>query len=122
MSRLKALKLALFLFGLFFIFGITLMMMLWPEGWGWEPRQYKSEQMILGIYATLGIFLVLASRNPLLHRSLIQFTIWSSIVHASIMLAQALYDKTEYTNLMGDIPALYLVAIVLWVLLPKKSS
>jgi hypothetical protein len=41
--------------------------------------------MILGVYATLGVFLLIASRNPLRHRSLIWFTVWSSLVHAGIM-------------------------------------
>ena len=96
-------------------------MQLWPSGWGWEPRQPEYEQMILGVYATLGIFLVLAAKNPLEHRSLISFTIWSSLVHAVVMLVQALRDPAETGHLIGDIPALFLVAIVLWFLLPKRQ-
>lgn len=122
MTQLKALKIALILFGLFFIFGLMPIMSFWPSGWRWTPNQYEYEQMILGVYATLGLFLLWASRNPLEHRSLIHFTIWSSVVHATIMLVQAFYDKTEHSHFMGDIPALYLVAILLWVLLPKKVA
>lgn len=122
MTRMKLLKLFLFVFGFFFIFGLHSMMTFFPDSWAWEPRQSEYEQMIVGVYAVLGVFLILASFNPLEHRSLIQFTIWSSMVHAAIMLVQALYDKTEHANLHGDVPALFAVAILLFALLPKKSS
>lgn len=119
-TKLKYLSKALYLFGAIFVAGIWTMMEVWPAGWSWEPRQPEYEQMILGVYATLGIFLILAARNPLEHRSLISFTIWSSVVHAAIMLAQALRDPVEKENMLGDIPALFLVAFVLWYLLPKR--
>lgn len=120
-KKLKYLSYVLYLFGVVFIFGIWIMMQLWPAGWGWEPRQPEYEQMILGTYAVLGVFLILAAKDPLAHRSLISFTIWSSVVHGGIMLVQALRDPVERPNLMGDIPALFLVAIVLFVLLPKRK-
>ena len=120
-SKLKYLSLALYLFGVVFVVGIWTMMHLWPAGWGWEPRQPEYEQMILGMYAVLGIYLIMAAKDPLAHRSLISFTIWSSVVHGGIMLAQALRDPVEKPNMMGDIPALFLVAIVLFVLLPKSK-
>jgi hypothetical protein len=72
--------------------------------------------MILGVYATLGIFLILASRDPLAHRSLIWFTVWSSVVHALVMARMALGDATERGHLVGDVPALLIVALVLAVL------
>ena len=121
-SSAKYLGLALYLIGAIFIFGIFAMMQMWTAGWTWEPRQAEYEQMIMGVYATLGVFLIRAAKNPSEHLSLIWFTIWSSIVHAAIMAAQALRDDTERANLVGDIPALILVAIVLWVLMPKKKS
>lgn len=120
-AKLKYLSIALYLFGAFFIIGIWTMMQLWPSGWGWEPRQPEYEQMIIGVYATLGVFLIVAAKNPLEHRSLISFTIWSSVVHGAIMLIQAIRDTTERENLIGDIPAIFLVAIVLWYLLPKRA-
>lgn len=122
-TKLSYLKIALIVFGLIFIFGVPAMMMwIWPEGWGWMPSQHEYEQMIMGVYATLGVFLILAAKNPLDHLSLIWFTVWSSIVHGGIMLVQAIVDETEHANLMGDIPALFLVAIVLWILTPRRSS
>ncbi len=120
-KRLQLLSISLYVFGGFFIVGVYLMMMwIWPAGWSWEPRQPEYEQMIMGVYATLGVFLIRAAPEPLAHRSLIQFTIASSIVHAAIMAVQALVDPTERANLLGDVPALFGVAAVLWYLLPKQ--
>jgi hypothetical protein len=76
--------------------------------------------MILGVYATLGVFLIIASRNPLAHRSLIWFTVWSSVVHAVIMAIQAFGDPMERGHLAGDVPALLIVAVVLAALTPRE--
>ncbi len=119
----KYLKIALYVFGGIFIVGVPAMMMwIWPSGWGWTPPQPEYEQMIMGIYVTLGVFLVRAAKDPMANASLIWFTIWSSIVHAGIMLFQAIVDETEKANLLGDIPALFLVAFVLWYLMPKRAN
>lgn len=76
--------------------------------------------MIVGIYATLGLFLILAAKDPLQNLSLIWFTVWSSVVHATIMLFQALSDSAEWGHLLGDIPGLYLFAIILAYLTPRQ--
>lgn len=78
--------------------------------------------MILGVYATLGVFLLLAARDPLAHRSLIWFTVWSSVVHAVIMAVQAFTDAAERGHLVGDVPALLIVAIVLAALTPREAA
>lgn len=120
-ERLKYLKGVLMVLGIIFIAGIpVLMMWVWPSGWAWTPRQPEYEQMIMGIYATLGVFLIRAAKEPLAHASLIWFTVWSSIVHGGIMLVQAIVDETERANLWGDVPALFLVAFILWYLMPKR--
>jgi hypothetical protein len=122
-EKLKYLKIALYVFGIIFIAGIYVMMMwVWPSGWSWMPRQPEYEQMIMGIYAILGVFLIRAAKDPLAHASLIWFTIWSSIVHAGIMMIQAIVDETERANLLGDVLALFLVAFVLWYLMPKRAK
>ena len=77
--------------------------------------------MICGVYAVLGAFLIAAARIPSEHRSLISFTVCSSIVHAGIMGAQAIYDGHETGHLIGDVPALLLVAGVLWYLSPESQ-
>lgn len=121
-SKAKLLKIFLIVTGLFFIVGIYPMMnYIAPESWGWGPRQSEYEQMIVVIYATLGVFLVIAAGNPDAHRSLLWFTVWSSITHGGVMLVQALVsDGHEHANLFGDVPALFAVAIVLWYLMPKR--
>jgi hypothetical protein len=78
--------------------------------------------MILGVYATLGIFLLIASRNPLRHLSLIWFTVFSSLVHAGIMTVQALSMPAEHGHLLGDVPALFLVAVLLALLTPRGAD
>ena len=122
-TRLRYLRVALILVGLIFIFGVyPLMMSLWPSGWRWSPNQTQYEQMILGIYATLGVFLLIASRSPLRHLSLIWFTVVSSIVHAGIMTVQALTMPSEHGHLLGDVPALLLVAVALGALTPRGTD
>jgi hypothetical protein len=122
-TRLSYLRVALILVGLIFIFGVyPLMMALWPSGWRWSPNQAQYEQMILGVYATLGVFLLIASRNPLRHLSLIWFTVFSSIVHAGIMTVQALRMPSEHGHLFGDVPALFMVAALLAFLTPSGAE
>lgn len=70
----------------------------------------------------IGIFLLLAARDPLANRSLIQFAIWSSIVHGGIMAVRAGHDHAERANLIGDVPALFAVAALLWFLLPARTA
>ena len=118
---MRLLRAALVLFGLIFLAGIYPLMVAWPAGWRWNPNQPEYEQMILGIYATLGVFLIIASRNPLQHRSLIWFTVWSSLVHGGIMAIQATNMPMEHGHLLGDVPALLLVAMVLAVLMPRGT-
>lgn len=72
-------------------------------------------------YATLGVFLLVAARDPLAHRSLIWFTVWSSVVHALIMAGQAVADSAERGHLLGDVPALLVVAVVLAALTPRGA-
>jgi hypothetical protein len=109
------LRLALQLVGVTFIFGIYTLTLLWPSGWSWHTGHHTPHylQMILGVYATLGIFLLIASRQPLAHLSLIWFTVWSSVVHAGVMAAQALANPEHIRHLWGDVLALSLVATVL---------
>jgi hypothetical protein len=118
----RAVRPVLTAIGLVFIFGIWLLMRVWPAGWQWQPSQPEYEQMILGVYATLGVFLIWAAREPQRHRSLILFTAWSSLVHAGIMGIQAILDVAERGHLIGDVPALAIVGIVLLVLAPKASE
>jgi hypothetical protein len=121
-SGLTPLRVALVVIGIIFIVGIYPLTILWPSGWAWHmggPSMYL--QMILGIYATLGVFLLLAARNPLQNLSLIWFTVWSSVVHGAIMAVQALIYPEQRGHLLGDVPALLVIAIVLAVLTPRTA-
>ncbi|MFS0513660.1 DUF6632 domain-containing protein [Nostoc sp. UIC 10607] len=115
----RYLPIALVVVGIAFLL-IYPLMNIWPSGWSWQPGQHEYEQMIVGIYGTLGVFLLRASRKPEAHLSLIWFTVWSSFVHALIMAVQAVIDPAEHGHLVGDIPALILVAIVLGFLASRE--
>lgn len=119
-DRDRLLRIALIVFGVSFLLAYPLMW-IWPSGWAWEPRQHEYEQMIVGIYATLGVFLIRAAREPAAHRSLLWFTVWSSVVHGGIMAVQALVDPAEHGHLPGDVASLFLVAIVLGILIPRAA-
>lgn len=118
-DRVKYLRIALLLVGVIFIIGIYPLTILWPSGWSWNTGQSEYLQMILGIYATLGVFLLIASRNPLAHRSLIWFTVWSSVVHGGIMAVQSLANTQYMGHLWGEVLALFVVAIVLALFTPR---
>lgn len=121
-ERINYLRVVLVLTGLTFIFGIYPLTRFWPSGWAWhaEDRSYYLE-MIFAIYATLGAFLIVAARNPLAHRSLIWFTVWSSVAHATVMAVQSFDNPDNMGHLWGDVLALYLVAAVLAALTPRGS-
>jgi FtsH-binding integral membrane protein len=121
-NRIRYLRVALVVVGLVFIFGIYALGAVWPSGWVWGRGHSHYLIMILGVYATLGVFLLRAARNPTAHTSLIWFTVWSSLAHAVIMGVQALADSTERGHLFGDTPALLAVAIVLAVLTPRGRT
>jgi hypothetical protein len=120
-AHVKYLQVALLAVGLIFIFAIYPLTIIWPSGWSWNAGQSEYLQMILGIYATLGVFLVIASRNPLAHRSLIWFTVWSSIVHGGIMAAQSIANTQYMGHLWGDVLALFAVAAILAALTPRRG-
>jgi hypothetical protein len=120
--REKYLRIALVLVGILFIFGLYPLINLWQSGWRWQPVQYEFEYMMLGVYGTLGVFLLIASRNPKAHKSLIWFTVWSSIVHGAIMGVEAVIDPAERGHLVGDVPALFIVAILLALLMPRGKG
>jgi hypothetical protein len=118
-DRIKYLRIALLLVGLIFTFGIYPLTILWPSGWSWHMGQSDYLQMILGIYATLGVFLMVASRKPLAYISLIWFTVWSSVMHAAIMAVQSFVNPMHRGHLLGDVPALLVVAAALALLTPR---
>ncbi len=125
-SSVKHLRAALLLVGVTFIVGIYALVVVWPSGWSWHGAHASGLphylQMILGVYATLGVFLLIASREPLRHLSLIWFTVWSSVVHAGIMAAQAIANPEQIAHLWGDVPALLVIAGVLGYLAARAAK
>jgi len=121
-DRIKYLSTALLLVGLIFIIGIYPLTIIWPSGWSWHTGHSHYPPMILGIYATLGAFLLAASRNPLAHLSLIWFTVWSSVVHGGIMAVQSLANPEHMGHLWGDVLALFAVGAVLALLTPRDAA
>lgn len=118
-ERLKYLKLALRIVGVIAIFGIYPLTVLWPSGWSWSSGRSEYLEMIIAIYATLGVFLIVASRNPNQHLSLVSFAIWSSIVHGAVMAVQSMLNPMHVHHLYGDVPALFIIAAVLAFLSPQ---
>ncbi len=122
-DRLTPLRVVLFAVGIAFIVGLYPLTVLWPSGWAWHMGGSSMYlQMILGIYATLGVFLLLAARRPLQNLSLIWFTVWSSVMHGGIMAAQALVYPEHRGHLLGDVPALLLIAVVLAMVTPREAK
>lgn len=113
MWRERALKIALVLIGLLFVATIYPLLTFFKQ----EPAL----AMMLSLYVTLGIFLLLAMRNPAANRSLIAFTAWSSFAHAAVMGVQALRGFVERGELWGVL-ALIIIGIVLLALAPAKQT
>ena len=118
-DRLKVLAFALRAIGAFSIFGFYPLTVLWPSGWVWHSGQSEYLVMIMALYATLGIFLIVAARSPKDHLSLISFAIWSSIVHGGVMAVQSLVELRHVHHLYGDVLVLFGAAAVLAYLCPQ---
>lgn len=119
----RLLQLALVVFGAVMLLLYPLAAV-WPSGWAWHdgaPHESRYFMMIVGIYAVLGACLCNAARRPEANVSLIWFTVWSSVVHAAIMAAQAVGDSHHHGHLWGDVLALLLAAGVLAILVRRSE-
>jgi drug/metabolite transporter superfamily protein YnfA len=113
MKRERALKIVLLLVGLLFCAAVYPLIMM--------AKQDPAPAMMMSLYATLGVFLLLASRNPSAHRSLIAFAAWSSFAHAGLMFFQALLKMIARRKLIGS-AVFILIGVALIVLAPAKES
>jgi hypothetical protein len=123
-EKSKLLSYALIVFGAAFCLVLPLSMV-WPSGWSWHdgpPAANDYFLMIVGVYATLGIFMIRAARDPAANASLIWFVVWSSIVHAGVMAWEAMRNPMMGGHLVGDVPALLLIALVLGYLLKRSPA
>src|SRR2546421_12646316 len=114
MLRERVLKIVLIVVGLLFIATIYPLLFL--------VRNDETLQMMLSLYVTLGVFLVLASRNPSAHRSLIAFAAWSSFAHASVMAVQSISNVSERVHLLLGVAAFALIGLLLIALAPKSTT
>src|SRR5258708_27426751 len=118
MNRKGALKVVLVVVGLLFLATVyPLLMFLW------QPHQTEAAlTMMLSVYVTLGVFVLLAARNPSANRSLIAFTAWSSLAHAAVMVVQSFQMASERGELLSAATALVVIGVALIVLAPAKQS
>ena len=113
MKRERLLKVVLVVVGLLFCAGVYPLVLM--------AKQDPALAMMMSLYVTLGIFLLLASRNPSAHRSLIAFAAWSSFAHAAIMSIQALLNMIARRELIGSV-VFGVIGIALIALAPAKQS
>jgi len=113
MKRERVLKVVLVLVGLLFCAAIYPLMLM--------AKQDPALAMMMSLYATLGVFLLLASRNPSAHRSLIAFAAWSSFAHATVMAVQAYLGIIARRELFG-VATFLLIGVALIALAPAKQS
>ena len=113
MNRERALKIVMVVVGLLFSASVYPLMMM--------VKQDPALAMMMSLYATLGVFLLLAARNPSEHRSLIAFTAWSSFAHAALMAVQAFRNLIPRGELLG-VGVLVIIGVALIVLAPAKQS
>ena len=112
MNNLSILKMTLRIFGIAFILIIPMMKLDPLGGWAWSPGQWEYEMMIQGVYMTLGVMMLIAANDPLKNPLFVWFVVWSSFVHGGIMAYQAIIDTHEMGHFLGDIPALFILAII----------
>ena len=118
MNRERALKLFLVLVGLLFSAGIyPLTVSLWKMN-----QSDYGDDMMLSLYFALGIFLLMAVRNPSANRSLIAFAAWSSFAHATVMAVLAFHIASERGGLLSAVAVLVVIGVTLIVLAPAKQS
>jgi hypothetical protein len=113
MWRERTLKIVLVLVGLLFCAAVYPLMMM--------VKQDPALAMMMSLYATLGVFLLLAARNPSEHRSLIAFTAWSSFAHATLMAVQAFLSLIPRRELVGVV-VFIVIGVTLIALAPAKQS
>ena len=120
-QRLKYLRVALIVTGAA-CFALYPLMVLWPSGWAWHAGLVNYQVMIVAVYATLGVFLLRAARDPLANLSLIWFTVWSSVAHGAVMAVLVFTEPGQMGHLVGDIPGVLVIAVVLAVLTPRRNA
>lgn len=119
MNRERALKVVMVLVGLLFVAAIyPVVMALWRPG----PSEDTGDTMMMSLYFTLGVFLLLAARNPSAHRSLIAFTAWSSFAHAVVMSLLGFHLPSEQVGFWIGSAILAVIGVALLALARPRQS
>src|SRR5260370_34756050 len=118
MVRQPALKVVLVLVGLLFSSGIYPVVTSVRDGW--QANKEDALPMMLSLYVTLGIFLVIAVRNPSANRSVIAFAAWSSFAHAAVMVVMAVHLMRERGDLLLAAAGFSIIRTALILLAPPK--
>lgn len=113
MRRERILKVVLVVVGLVFCAAIYPLLLM--------ARQDPALAMMMSLYMTLGVFLLLASRNPAAHRSLIAFAAWSSIVHGTLMIFQASLGMILHKELIGSAVFIAIGLTLIGLSRPRRS-
>lgn len=115
MIRDRVLRVVLVFVGLMFLSGALGLLHYHDPSKAWE-------QMLASVYATLGVFLILAAFNPPAHRSLIAFTAWSSVVHGAVMGIQAVKGVIPHSDLLGAATPMLAIGVVFLLLAPVRPT
>jgi hypothetical protein len=118
MRRERALKIVLVLVGLLFSAGVYPV----TDSLLHANQSMNTEVMMLSLYVALGIFLLVAARNPSANRSLIAFAAWSSLAHAAVMVVMPFQNAYERREMLIAVAVLGIIGVALIVLAPAKPS
>jgi len=115
MIRTRVLQVVIGILGAFFSLSILALMK-------WSDPTMIWMQMLASVYAALGVFLLLAIRNPSAHRSLIAFTAWSSLAHGGVMAVQVVKNLIPQSDWLRGVLPLFVIGVLLIVLAPPKEE
>lgn len=122
MNKMKALKTLMIALGISYLCIPTLYMLFAPDYFKWAPFSQPYQSLIIAIYASLGICLLVAARNPLSHLIIVDFTILSSVFSGAVMTYNALFAAGEGIHLFIDVPLSYLIALAFILLYPRRTE
>jgi hypothetical protein len=101
----------------------------YPPGflWGTHPESPYHPPlspyffMLLAMYVAWAILMIRGARDPLAHRSLVDYGILANGLHGLVMLVQSFVYPHELQHLIADVPAVFLLCVVLWIWHPQRA-
>lgn len=96
---------------------------LWRSKWLIEMHNEECEPMFITFFVALGVFLLLAARNPRTYRTLIAFAAWQSLAHSAVMIIQTVQAYNHGTPQdFKDVIITAIIGIVLLALVPSRKA